>query len=65
MIGNCIDTTDLRAVAGLCGLVRESLVGINSEVSYRLDHAPAGGRVQDEITRIRAVFAEKSCEASV
>jgi hypothetical protein len=36
----------LRVLAETCGLVRDALVGINSEVSYQLDHAPAGDRGQ-------------------
>jgi len=34
-------------------------VGTNSEVSFRLDHAPAGGRVEATTTRVKAIFAEK------
>jgi hypothetical protein len=50
----------LRVVAETCGLVRDTLVGINSEVSYQLDHAPAGdARTEVLATRVGAVFTEK------
>ena len=37
-----IDTEDFRLVTFWCATLRNDLVGINSEVSYQLDHAPTG-----------------------
>ena len=43
---------------GWGGRIRTFTVLINSEVSYQLDHAPAGGRVTVKHA-IRGIFAEK------
>jgi hypothetical protein len=37
-----VNTGDLRCAALACSAVPQGLVGINSAVSYRLDHAPSG-----------------------
>jgi hypothetical protein len=39
--GRLINTCAFRLPAFRCRTVRNGLVGINSEVSYQLDHAPA------------------------
>jgi hypothetical protein len=44
---------------GWGGRIRTFTVLINSEVSYQLDHAPAGGRAQGGNARIDVNFAEK------
>ena len=36
-----MNTSDFRYSAFLCAAMQNGLVGINSEVSYQLDHAPA------------------------
>jgi len=37
-----IDTEDFCLVTFWCATLQNNLVGINSEVSYQLDHAPTG-----------------------
>jgi hypothetical protein len=37
-----MNTGNFRCAAFSCSALQNGLVGINSEVSYQLDHAPAG-----------------------